>query len=519
MEVVLRKHILLLADCICVAVSPATAIFIRDNLEFSIDRFYLVMPYSIIGVISGTGVLLIAGMHRGLWSYASLPDLLKVVGAATATVLVTMFLAFNLNWLEGLPRSVPVIQWFVLVAVLCGARVSVGVVRHWIWRSQRRAPSGEGELWSPQPEHVVVVGLNRLTSLYLGSVAELAPGRLSVVGVLAEGAELRGRQVNDHKILGAPEELLQVLARYETHGIVIDRLVLTVPIQRLSSSAREALVTAESMGVSIDLFAERLGLSGGRDDDAPRRSIPIRPKNVTAMTAAKTGTLGAYKIVKRGIDFIGAAVLAVVSAPFAALVALVVLADVGWPILFWQQRPGRYGRQFKLNKFRTMSPSHDEDGVCIPEHLRTSCVGRFLRRSRLDELPQFYNILAGDMSFVGPRPLLASEQFDVGGTRLQVRPGLTGWAQIHGGRDAPIEEKATLDIWYINRMSLWLDIIISLGTVRMIIMGDRRDAAKVKEAMEDLILHQGNENMSVEAPEALAKRPVDSSETRSVHAM
>src|SRR5262249_20383669 len=155
------------------------------------------------------------------------------------------------------------------------------------------------------------------------------------------------------------------------------------------------------------------------------------------------------------------------------LVSLVVAADVGLPLVFWQQRPGLHRRPFKLYKFRTMARAFGADSQRKSDSVRVSAVGEFLRRTRLDELPQLLNILQGDMSFVGPRPLLPVDQPLDSRSRLLVRPGLTGWAQIKGGRKISPDDKAALDMWYVRNMSLSLDLKILLGTVPMLAFGER----------------------------------------------
>jgi hypothetical protein len=112
-----------------------------------------------------------------------------------------------------------------------------------------------------------------------------------------------------------------------------------------------------------------------------------------------------------------------------------------------------------------MAAAYDRRDRRIPDEKRSSAIGRFLRRTRFDELPQLYNILVGEMSFVGPRPLLPEDQPDGDMTRLLVRPGLTGWAQINGGRDLSVKDKTALDVWYVKNASLWLDVKILLQTV------------------------------------------------------
>jgi lipopolysaccharide/colanic/teichoic acid biosynthesis glycosyltransferase len=133
-----------------------------------------------------------------------------------------------------------------------------------------------------------------------------------------------------------------------------------------------------------------------------------------------------------------------------------------------------------------MRACHDAEGNRIPDQLRSSKIGSLLRRSRLDELPQLYNILVGEMSFVGPRPLLPVDQPQGPDSRLLVRPGLTGWAQVNGGRDIPPEDKAALDVWYIMNASIWLDILILLRTLDMMVLGERTNPDAIQIARDTM---------------------------------
>jgi lipopolysaccharide/colanic/teichoic acid biosynthesis glycosyltransferase len=189
-----------------------------------------------------------------------------------------------------------------------------------------------------------------------------------------------------------------------------------------------------------------------------------------------------YWALKRVFDATAAALLALLLAPAIAFVSALVLLDVGRPLLFWQLRPGALGRPFKLYKFRTMRPAHDREGRPVPDAERVSAVGRLLRRTRLDELPQLVQILTGEMSFVGPRPLLAADQAPEHAERLAVRPGLTGWAQVNGGRNVSPADKAALDIWYVHNASFGLDLLVAFRTIRMILLGERPNADALREA-------------------------------------
>jgi lipopolysaccharide/colanic/teichoic acid biosynthesis glycosyltransferase len=163
------------------------------------------------------------------------------------------------------------------------------------------------------------------------------------------------------------------------------------------------------------------------------------------------------------------------------------IVEIGPPALFWQQRPGIGGRTFRLYKLRTMRRPYDADGRRIADADRLSMIGSFLRRFRLDELPQLFNILTGDMSFIGPRPLLQADQFPGLDARFAVRPGMTGWAQINGGRELSAPDKAALDVWYIRNASVRVDLEILLGTLRVVLLGERAaDGDAIREAWREL---------------------------------
>jgi lipopolysaccharide/colanic/teichoic acid biosynthesis glycosyltransferase len=164
---------------------------------------------------------------------------------------------------------------------------------------------------------------------------------------------------------------------------------------------------------------------------------------------------------------VGAALL-VAAAPIMGLVALVVRARLGRPVLFRQRRPGLHGRPFTIFKFRTMTDARDQNGVLLPDAERVTRTGRVLRAWSLDELPELLNVVRGDMSLVGPRPLLMEylELYSVEQMRRHdVRPGITGWTQICGRNALSWDEKFALDLWYVENWSFLLDLRILVRTV------------------------------------------------------
>jgi lipopolysaccharide/colanic/teichoic acid biosynthesis glycosyltransferase len=160
--------------------------------------------------------------------------------------------------------------------------------------------------------------------------------------------------------------------------------------------------------------------------------------------------------------------------PLFIAVGAVVLLDIGSPVLFWQQRLGANGRRFLLYKFRTMRPPFDWDGNPVSADEKLTRIGHLLRETSLDELPQLLNVLVGDMSLIGPRPLLPEDQPRNSVVRLSVRPGMTGWAQVNGGKALTADQKEKLDEWYIRNASIWLDLQIVLKTLQFVLAGARR---------------------------------------------
>lgn len=176
---------------------------------------------------------------------------------------------------------------------------------------------------------------------------------------------------------------------------------------------------------------------------------------------------------------LAALALLLLAVPLCAL-AMVVRHKLGAPVLFRQVRPGLHGQPFEMLKFRTMTDARDAQGVLLPDALRLTPLGRWLRATSLDELPELWNVLKGDMSLVGPRPLLmeylplySAEQ----ARRHEVRPGITGWAQVNGRNAVSWEDKFRMDVWYVDHRSIWLDIKILWLTVHKVLAREGISAA------------------------------------------
>ena len=178
------------------------------------------------------------------------------------------------------------------------------------------------------------------------------------------------------------------------------------------------------------------------------------------------------KYIKRLLDIILAGFALIVLSPVMLVTAILVRTKLGSPVIFHQNRPGKDEKIFRLYKFRSMTNEKDENGNLLPDEVRLTKFGKRLRATSLDELPELWNILRGDMSIVGPRPLLVKylplyneEQKH----RHDIRPGLTGWAQVHGRNAVSWEEKFSLDVWYVEHLSLWIDIKTVFLTVKNVL--------------------------------------------------
>ena len=174
------------------------------------------------------------------------------------------------------------------------------------------------------------------------------------------------------------------------------------------------------------------------------------------------------KYVKRGLDVILAGGALVVLSPVLAVTAVLVRTKLGSPVIFHQDRPGKDGKIFRLYKFRSMTDEKDENGNLLPDEVRLTAFGKKLRATSLDELPELWNILKGDMSVVGPRPLLVSYlpyYTEEARHRHDVRPGLTGWAQVNGRNNLTWEQKFAFDLEYVKNISLLWDIKTVVATV------------------------------------------------------
>jgi len=332
-------------------------------------------------------------------------------------------------------------------------------------------------------EYVVLIGLSDLSVLYIKLLESSFPDRRTVIAVLDADPRWAGRSVNGVRVFGPPAHLDALIEEFAAHGVHTSLVAVSNPADELPKE-----VLADLRGVclrrKLELAFLPALLSVRRARPAPE-TIQVVRAHARGQPPAPAITPARYFLFKRWVESFLAISIVLALLPVCVLAAALAFADVGSPVVFWQQRIGRSGHRFHLYKFRTLRPSFNRQGQKIPDERRLSKIGQLLRTTRLDELPQLLNVLLGDMSLIGPRPLLPQDQPPNPTVRLMVRPGITGWAQVNGGTLLSAIEKEELDAWYIRHASPWIDLRIVCMTLACLARGDRRSEAALAQARSE----------------------------------
>jgi len=458
-----------LFDLVWAGISPILAFLIRDG---SINRIDSVAVYCCIALVVSVIVFQWFKISSPIPTFFSVHDALTITQACLTAVALAAAILFVFTRLEDAPRSVPIIHFFVLTGGLVAERAVARLV------ATRRAKS-ISLIDCQDIENILVIGASRLAWFFSKMLEEFSSHERRIVSILDERPWLYNRTLNGFSIIGSPANLSKIIDEYATHGIEIGKVVIAEHRESLKNTSWEEISkTCSAKNIPIEFLHERLLFSHTLN----LKSLETPAVDVD-LAASFSGPV--YWKIKRLLDIIISLATTITISPLAMLVAALVLVDVGFPIVFWQQRLGQFGRPLYVYKFRTMRNSISRDGQLIPEAERLSLFGRLLRRNRLDEIPQLLNILVGSMSIVGPRPLLPVDQPKNIQLRLQVRPGLTGLAQINGGKLLTADEKDALDEWYVRHVSLLLDIKIVLRTLWVIVRGDHRNNAQISAALAE----------------------------------
>ncbi len=448
-----------LFDVLWAAASPIVALYLRNLNLASSAAVQAAVLYCLVSFGASLVAFLVFRIRDGVARHFSVADALDVVKAVVVSELLTTVVLFSAVRSEGIPRTVPISHALILIAGLIAYRAAIRL-RH---ESQPQFVSSSQN----SPEHIIMIGGTRLSSLYMKLMDAYPAQPRKAIGMLDDNPDMMGRSVHGARVLGQPKQIESIIREFAEHGVIVDRIIVGGDQDLLAEvEMREVERVCATRNLKIDFVPALVGFA--------TTVAPVADETTSRLLA--TDQLPAYFRFKRIKDVVLGLVLSILLAPLMLLVAIIVLFDVGSPALFWQQRLGVGGRPFLLYKFRTLKPLFSEQGLPIGTSDRTSFIGNLIRRLRLDELPQLLSVLVGDMSLVGPRPRLPNDQPLDSKLRLMVRPGITGWAQVNGGKSISTERKKELDEWYICHASFWLDLRIVLMTIAFIVRGERPTA-------------------------------------------
>lgn len=478
----IRRYFYLAHDLLVLCLALVAALYLRHGVpliqEGKPDDIYLLLA---VTFCCGLAVLPLMRMHTSMWRFTSSAEIMNLMIAVALVIAASNSLLFITSRLHMMPRSVPPMHWALAVVGMGTSRLAARRIA---------GPDHHSSKYAVLKQHVIVLGACHTAELYLRFIKRIVQHEVVVEGLVDSDPSFTGRVFQRHTILGTPLQLPQILEKLLVHGIAVKHVVLARLFEELSTEEKQLLIELKKSGM-IDLihFGKHMGA---------QQQPALKPQNNSYYQQLSELSPRMYEVphgiyphVKHVLDTLVAAGLLVILSPLIALTSLLVCADVGMPILFWQQRPGLFGKPFRLYKFRTMRSigrKANEDRLAHKsgDELRTSKLGKWLRRLRLDELPQLFHILTGTMSFVGPRPLLPDDQPESGQQRLSVRPGVTGWAQIHGGDALTPAEKLLLDVWYIRHLSFWLDLRILIQTLIVVLRPDTRKAEAIERIRNSL---------------------------------
>jgi lipopolysaccharide/colanic/teichoic acid biosynthesis glycosyltransferase len=452
-------------DTAVAVIAPIAALWIRNPIAFFSVSVSVITTYVAISVCFSVWFFLWFRIARSLPDHFSIHDAGEVAKATLCAVTSTAAFAFTITRLDQIPRSAPAIHFLTLLAMLLSIRFFHSKLVQNRELRAARAISHDNE------KNVIIVGAGTLASLYAGFLESIPRGGWRVAAILDDSKWLHGRSLLGHTIIGGANEAEPLLDDFAQHGLKISSVVICDHDRSRAFDYRDRLEPlCVSRGLPLELLSEKLGIF----DPAPAISQflidRVTPPNPT------------YFRVKRVFDLTVAMLALIVFLPAMALTSLLVLMSAGLPVIFWQRRVGRHGRTIFVYKFKTMRNAVDRNGRLLSGSERSTRIGEVLRATRLDELPQLLNVIRGDMGTIGPRPLLPIDQPTRPLLRLAVAPGLTGWAQIHGGKLITVDEKNSLDEWYVQNASVWLDAEILWRTF-LTLWGDRRDESRLAAAL------------------------------------
>ncbi len=458
-----RQTLVVLIDTAALTLALPLALLLRENRLPTGDRLAEVLQALPLLAIAAVIASLLLGSYRAVWRYMGIAEIVRLAQLALLAILLFYLGQFGVDRLQHLPRSAPPIHFLVAMFLLLGARILYGELCR---RGGDRTRDG-----ARRP--LLLVGSGDGAALFIQMLHHQPDRAHDIAGIICDRVS-RHRSVAGVPVLGGLADFDAVLATLRVQGMTPERIVVTRPHHELGRDAVYRIMSrAKLLGLPVEQLPELMRF---------RDQAPLSP---LAAPLTEAAPVAVYPRLKRLFDIALSTAVLVLLAPLLLLAAIAVALLIQRPVMFVQIRPGLDRRPFRLYKLRTMKDPLAPDGRRLADEERTPVVGRLLRRTRLDELPQLWNVLIGDMAIIGPRPLVAADldaMADHGRARSRARPGITGWAQVNGGQQLDTDEKLALDLWYAGHASLALDLRIIARTLAMMLLGERRDPRAIDTA-------------------------------------
>jgi lipopolysaccharide/colanic/teichoic acid biosynthesis glycosyltransferase len=441
-------------DSLCALTAPLLALYFSSAYILNPSHIAIVAIYCAVSIIFSIVAFLLFRVHDGISRYFSVHDALDILKAAVFSQLLTTVALFTFTRLDGIPRSTPIYQALVLAVGLVAIRAIAQA-----FHNGSALANGHNH---PARENIIMIGATHLSSLYIKLLEAVSPGQRHIIALLDDRPQLVGRSMAGIRILARRHHLRSIIDEFDVHGFRTDRVIIGEEPESLTEEElKDIREVCDQNEIKLDFVQQLVGLG-----ELPPAAVEEKPE--PEPISAPNFALPRYFRFRPFFDFFAALAITVVLSPLLMIGAALAFFDVGSPVLFWQQRLGQGGRRFLLHKLRTMRAPYDWRGNPTPDRNQLSFIGRLLRQTRLDELPQLLNVLVGDMALIGPRPLLPDDQPTNPLTRLMVRPGITGWAQVNGGKFLTPAEKDSYDEYYVRNASPWFDLRILFITLRVL---------------------------------------------------
>ena len=463
----LRRFAIAAHDIVLTVAAFPISVLLRDNFNLSQNHVQPVIIGSAIILVTSFFLFRITGLHRSMWRYTSPRDLLKILQAIILVIVLFVPLMLPLGQLDDIPLSALVIFGLLAFTCLSGSRIIYGCYKTPNVGSLKRHASKE-------TVRVLIAGNVRSTAVIAQAIHAQYGDFVQIVGVIGRRADV-GRFYHGMAVLGSIADLGQVLTTLDVQGMSPHQIVVSQP------EIEERPGALESLKSQADTNNIKLVSSSNlhQVDVVSRVNITCRQHIDDSSTSTS------YQMLKRCFDFCTAIIALIALSPLLVLVVWISWITIGSPIFFRQIRTGRHLREFSLIKFRTMRQPFGPSGQLLSDAERVSWFGRLLRATRLDEIPQLWNILVGDMALIGPRPLHARDlsiDYPTLRKRHSVLPGLTGWAQVNGGQLLSSDQKMMLDLHYIDTISPLRDVRILVMTIRTVLFGEYINYTAIEDA-------------------------------------